>query len=96
VSPPPQPDDWRRQNQERFLKGRRWTFQTYREYREGWEHDHCEFCSEKFSLLESDLHQGYVTVDGYYWVCESCFADFSAEMEWIVNPQDHPQDPQPG
>ena len=80
----PGPDDWRRQGQERFLKGRRWTLRGYRPNREGWDHDHCELCGAKFSLAEGDLHQGYVTTDYYHWVCESCFADFRDEMEWVV------------
>jgi len=80
----PAPDDWRRQGQERFLKGRRLTLQRYRPYRDGWEHDHCEFCGAKFSLVDETLHQGYVTDDGYHWICESCFSDFQIEMEWRV------------
>ncbi len=80
----PNPDDWRRQGQERFLRGRTWSLQKYRPYRDGWEHDHCEFCGVKFSLAEDDLHKGYVTRDNYHWVCEDCFADFRDEMEWQV------------
>jgi hypothetical protein len=81
---PPKPDDWRRQGQDRFLKGRRWSLQTYQAYREEWDHDHCEFCGAKFSLADEDLHRGYVTDDSYHWVCESCFADFRDEMGWMV------------
>jgi hypothetical protein len=80
----PAPDDWRRQGQERFLKARRWSFQAYRPYRDGWDHDHCEFCGNKFSNSEGDLHHGYVTEDHYHWVCEPCFADFREEMGWLL------------
>ena len=82
--PTPASDDWRRQGQERFLKGLRWSLEKYQPYRDGWDHDHCEFCSRKFSLAAEDLHQGYVTNDKYRWVCEPCFADFQEEMEWVV------------
>lgn len=64
--------------------GRRWSIQPYRPYREGWEHDHCEFCGAKFSLADADLHRGYVTEDNYHWVCEPCFDDFKEELEWVV------------
>jgi hypothetical protein len=80
----PGSDDWRRQGQERFLKGRKWTLQSYHPYREGWDHDHCEFCGSKLSLAEGDLHRGYVTSDTYHWVCEPCFVDFQDEMGWTV------------
>ena len=82
--PAPAPDDWRRQGQERFLKGRTWSLQGYRPHREGWEHDHCEFCGVKLSPADGDLHRGYVTRDAYHWVCEDCFVDFRDEMEWEV------------
>lgn len=80
----PKPDDWRRQGQERYLKGRRWALRTYRPYREGRDHDHCEFCGMKFSVAQGDLQRGDVTVENYHWVCEPCFADFKGEMEWVV------------
>lgn len=76
--------DWRRQGQERFLKGRTWALQPFRTYKEGSDHDHCEFCWAKFSVAEGDRHLGYVTLDNYHWVCEECFADFHGEMEWKV------------
>ena len=60
----------------------------YRRYRQGWKHDHCEFCGSKLSLSEGDLDRGYVTSDDYHWVCESCFADFRDEFEWVVGPED--------
>ena len=56
----------------------------YKPYREGWDHDHCEFCGVKFSLNESDVPEGYVTDDNYYWVCKPCFVDFGPEMNWSL------------
>ena len=69
-------DDWRRQGQERFLRGKRLALRAYRAYRAGWEHDHCEFCGAKFSESGADLSEGYVTDDNYHWICATCFVDF--------------------
>jgi hypothetical protein len=76
--------DWRLQGQERFLKSVAVTWKRYEPYRPGWDHDHCEFCSAKFSLCENDLHEGYVTLDGYHWICKACFCDFQETFEWLV------------
>jgi len=78
----PAPDDWRRQGQERYLSGVRLVARTYRPYRPGWEHDHCEFCGAKFSCCEGDLRHGYSTEDGYHWICAQCFDDFRDEFGW--------------
>ena len=75
-------NDWRLQGQERFLKGVELRRATYAPYREGWEHDHCEFCGRKFSTRASDIHDGYVTNDGYHWICESCYNDFRESFDW--------------
>ena len=82
----PASNDWRRQGQEQFLCGVRLTWQSYTPYRAGWDHDHCEFCGNKFSLAPTDLHSGYATDDRYHWVCEPCFQDFSGEFGWDRNP----------
>ena len=76
----PESDDWRRQGQERYLKGVKLIFKNYTPYRKGWEHDHCEFCWAKFSLYEGDLKQGYTTEDEYRWICIPCFNDFKDEF----------------
>lgn len=78
------PDDWRRQGQDKYLKGKTLIFQSYRIYRDGWDHDHCEFCSAKFSMLPDDLTEGYSTDDCYHWVCKACFEDFKGEFEWTT------------
>ncbi len=81
----PASDDWRRQGQENYLKNKILIRRSYMPFREGWDHDHCEFCGDKFSLDESDLHQGYSTLDGYHWVCENCFQDFRDEFNWKID-----------
>ncbi len=80
-----QNDDWRRQGQERFLSGVKLIASVYQPYRQGWEHDHCEFCGAKFSIMgKNDMKQGYRTEDGYHWICNQCFNDFKDEFEWIL------------
>ena len=76
--------DWRLQGQERYLQGVALSKQTYKKYREGWEHDHCEFCGAKFSEQPEDLHVGYATADRYRWICENCFRDFRDMFQWTV------------
>lgn len=77
-------EDWRRQGQEKYLKGKRLRYSRYTPYREGWDHDHCEFCWKKISTMCSDLNEGYCTEDGYHWICRDCFEDFNKEFEWVV------------
>ena len=74
-------DDWRRQGQERYLRGKAMRLLDWPTVVTA-EHDHCEFCCAKFSRRAADLHRGYTTDDHYYWVCEACFADFVEEMGW--------------
>jgi len=76
--------DWRLQGQEKFLKGVALTKQTYRKYRESWEHDHCEFCWAKFSESREDPNVGYATTDRYHWICENCYQDFKNMFQWTV------------
>ena len=80
----PNPNDWRRQGQEKYLKGSKLSLKGYSPFREGWEHDHCEFCGAKFSLNEEDIKEGYSTEDGYRWICIECFNDFKDEFFWQV------------
>lgn len=67
------------------------TKKKYYKYRDGWEHDHCEFCSTKFSESAPDsLRNGYVTDDNYHWICEPCFNDFKNKFNWqtVAHPTD--------
>ena len=80
-------DDWRRQGQERYLKGKSLTWKKYTVYSDFWKHDHCSFCGEKFMKIEGPdfLTEGYVTDDNHYWICKVCYKDFCEEFEWSVN-----------
>ena len=81
--------DWRLHGQENFLKNVSLVRQQYRKYRDDWDHDHCEFCSAKFSENPTDLNVGYSTLDSYHWVCEECYNDFHRLFQWkLVAPPD--------
>ncbi len=81
-------DDWRKQGQERFLRGVVLVHRLYRQREQNprWDHDHCEFCGATFSLLDKPeyLKEGYATEDDYYWMCQTCFDDFKDEFQWQV------------
>jgi hypothetical protein len=54
---PTDPDDWRRQGQERDLQpGTVFVARDYRALDERWEHDHCEMCWAKFMDPHSADH----------------------------------------
>lgn len=74
--------DWRLQGQDKYLSGVSLARRRYRTYRRDWDHDHCEFCGAKFSERPGDLKIGYVTLDGYHWICDACYADFSGLFKW--------------
>ena len=79
-------NDWRLQGQEKYLKCISLWWKKYTRYREGWEHDHCQFCWAKF-MEEDDpdvLHEGYASDDNYRWICSECFEDFKELFEWKV------------
>jgi hypothetical protein len=88
-------DDWRLTNQEKYLGGAVFVWKRWKQSRDSWDHDHCEFCSAKFGepqASESDcLQQGYSTLGppddprpDYYWVCEPCFQDFRDRLQLKV------------
>jgi len=79
-----EPNDWRRQGQEKYLMGVKLIYHKYHMPRPEWDHDHCEFCGIKFTLNNNDLKKGYSTEDGYYWICDQCFNDFKSEFNWQV------------
>jgi Family of unknown function (DUF6188) len=84
------PTDWRLQGQERYLKRATLVRRAYRRYAKNpyWDHDHCEFCSAKFTVeaLPDTLQEGYATLDDYHWVCPTCFEDFKDLFAWTVSP----------
>jgi hypothetical protein len=84
-------DDWRLKNQASYLAGRTLVWARWTPYREGWDHDHCEFCWDEISDRPVDEHTrynaGWVTADDHYhWICPRCFEDFDERFAWKVEP----------
>ncbi len=75
-------NDWRFQGQDKYLMNVQLMFSKFDNSVR--DHNHCDFCSEKFSELEEDLHEGYCTLDKYHWICEKCFNDFKDMFKWQV------------
>ena len=77
--------DWRLQGQEDYLMGVELWFKKYKERITDCDHDHCEFCSVKFSEeLPETLDEGYSTSDDYRWICSECYSDFKLMFKFKV------------
>ncbi len=79
-------DDWRlERGQIEYLKDKELIYTKYTQPSKEWDHDHCAFCWKSFSILvDSDLHEGYCTLDRYTWICPECFEDFKEMFNWKV------------
>ena len=75
-------NDWRFQGQDKYLMNVQLMLSKFDNSVR--DHDHCDFCSEKFSEMDGDLHEGYCTLDKYHWICEKCFNDFKDMFNWQV------------
>lgn len=87
--------DWREDALETVerLRGVSFCLRSYRTYRPGWDHDHCEMCSAKFSepklKIRNTLHEGYASTDSYalgaefVWLCAECFMFLKPRLELI-------------
>lgn len=76
-------DDWRITNQMKYLFGKELLKSVFRATKEN-DHEHCEFCWDKFSASAEDLHEGYTTTDHYRWICDTCYEDFKEMFQWKV------------
>ena len=74
-------NDWRLTNQKNYLYKKKLIKGKYVPYRSGWEHDHCEFCSER---IDKNTSIAYSTEDGYHWICEECYNDFKEMFKWDI------------
>jgi len=77
-------NDWRLQGQERFLLDETLYYRQWKEYKQNWDHDHCEFCMTKFSESQNTFHKGYTTKDNSRWICPDCFNDFRDLFHWTL------------
>ena len=70
-------NDWRLKGQEKYLSGKIFQRKLYSQRITITDHDHCEFCNQKFTEnLPNTLSQGYASEEDYWWVCLVCFQDF--------------------
>lgn len=81
-------DDWRITNQDKYLKNVVLQRIPYASRNTVTDHDHCEFCMDKFSDNEGDLFVGYCTLDCYYWICDECYKDFNGLFGWKLTNKD--------
>ena len=82
-------NDWRLQGQD-WLREVLLRYAVYAPRRAGSEHDHCEFCWVHFGdhIFEDDPNtqlEGYVTDDGYHWICRPCFQDFRDRFAFRID-----------
>ena len=76
--------DWRKQGQEKYLKGKTLVFRKYNPFPSSWDHDHCEFCQAKLAISGGKYNEGYCTEEKYHWICPDCFNDFVDEFQWKI------------
>lgn len=48
------------------------------------DHEHCTMCGAKFSKHPDEIHEGYVTTDGQYWICDECLNEYKKEYGWVI------------
>jgi hypothetical protein len=78
-----EPDDWRLTNQACYLRGVTLVWRSYSPGNPENDHDHCQFCSDKFMVSESEtFHEGWSTEDGHRWICATCCDDFQELFRW--------------
>jgi len=75
--------DWRINGDQQYLYGKTLKKTTFEKTVKN-DHEHCELCWEKFSNDDGDAHNGYCTMDNYYWICEDCFNDFCGLFDWTI------------
>ena len=76
-------NDWRLTNQMNYLFGVE-LIKTDFKKSETNDHEHCEFCFDKFAETDECLKSGYATVDRYHWICDECFSDFKEIFKWSL------------
>lgn len=78
-------NDWRLSNQFNYLYKSKLIRTTFKKTNTN-DHEHCEFCWDKFSEEDNDLHEGYCTLDKCRWICDNCYNDFNQIFRWeLIN-----------
>ena len=83
-------DEWRLNNQIKYLYKKE-VKKVYFRKKGMNDHEHCEFCWDKFSERPGDLHEGYMTMyrGQERWICETCYQDFKEMFEWKLVKKDN-------
>jgi len=85
-------NDWRLRDQDKYLLGVSiyWGKWTPPEDNPSWDHDHCEFCWQKFMSIDSSEAQqeGYTTDNRSHWICLICYEDFKDRFQWKVKKEE--------
>lgn len=84
-----QEKDWRIMSQDSYLQNKTLYLHSFDQWSALWDHEHCAFCSAKFGKTKGDFHEGYSTLDDYYWVCVECYRDFKTMFCWQEFQPDH-------
>ena len=79
-----QQDDGRLLPQHERLHGLTLVHQPWKPANPRNDHDHCEFCWDKFANCDGCLGEGYSTEDRESWICDACFEDFKERFKWKV------------
>ena len=78
-------DDWRLlRGRIEYLENEELVYHSYTPYDLKRDHDHCEFCMEKFQLDNNNMRYGYSIKDNYTWIYEQCYHDFKEMFKWKV------------
>jgi hypothetical protein len=83
-----QDDDYRLEWHKDYLQGLRLRWLPYKQPSAAWDHDHCEFCWQRFAEPASHYTDakfiGYVTSNGGpdWWICEKCANDLKERYAW--------------
>lgn len=81
-------NDWRIRWQEDYLKGKTLYYHKYEPWSKNWDHEHCEFCMKKIGQTEDSFHEGYSTLDDFYWICLNCYEDFKESFLFNIFKKD--------
>ena len=76
-------NDWRLTNQIKYLYQKKLVRRKITDFPDK-DHEHCEFCWDKFGRSDNMLKEGYCTEDAYNWICDTCFEDFKEMFAWKV------------
>ena len=74
-------NDWRLTNQIKYLYQKKLVRRKIADFPDK-DHEHCEFCWDKFGRGDNMLKEGYCTEDAYNWICDTCFEDFKEMFAW--------------